>query len=160
MIQPFELADNDGTGDSWIPGKWCCAGRCFTRPEETVWGRRASPGAAWPGRRRGRWKSRFLGVAMCLTAALALWLCQCSALRDSQHSLMGFVLLIRGFIMAIDHLHVPPVALQHVALLGRSNSGSKKSISFLVYRKTLHETTLPFSRANSISVISRELCPI
>lgn len=58
------------------------------------------------------------------------------------------------------HLHVPPVTLQHMALLDRSSSGSKKSISFLVYRKTLHETSLPFSRANSISMISRQLCPI
>lgn len=100
-----------------------------------------------------------MGVAMCLSAALALWLCQFSALRDSQHSLMGFVLLMRGSIMAIHHLHVPPVTFQHMALPGRSNSGSKKRISFLVYRKTLHKTTLPFSRASMISR-GMQLCPI
>lgn len=121
---------------SWIPGKWCCAGRGVTRPEETVWGRRAAPAAAWPGRGRGRWRVKFLGAAMCHAAALAPQLCLCPALRDSQHSLMGFVLLIGGSIMAIRHLHVPPVTLQHMVLLNRSNSGSKKSISFPVYRKT------------------------
>lgn len=120
-------------------------------------GRRAAAGAAWPGRGRGRCRVRFLGVAMCRPASLALWLCQCPALRGSQNSNLGFVLLIRDFIMAICHLHVPPVTLQHMALLDRSHSGPKKSISFLVYSKTLHETSLPFPRANSSSMISRQL---
>lgn len=117
-----------GIKHSWIPGRWCCAGRCFTRPEETVWGRRAAPGAAWPGRGRGRWRVRFWGVAVCHTAALALW-----GSQGQPAQLDGLCAPHWG--LHRGHLHVPPLALQHMALLDRSKSGSKKASPSLCIEK-------------------------
>lgn len=157
MLQPSELADNDETVNKieldfreavdTVPrrGRLRQARASGAEQESHFWSDSAR-------RRKRKAAVRFDGVLRHATL-------QPQRCRDRRRDPMGFVLrrllrLAGGFIVSVQRGGILHATLRRRVLLEGSNSGSKKSIGLLVYRKKnpLHVRSLLIRRTNSISM--------